>query len=148
MTPKEALHNCRRLLNSTDALLSGMITMAQQLREATAILAEVVEEIPAVSITHNKSNGDSYLTLDELHEHCEMAGIRIAKSTLNQYACARRIPFHRAPDGGRRFLWLEVLESMRDNKKRMKGKQDENDSTGNDTVPVPINGGSSRRTED
>ena len=96
--------------------------MATQLREAVAVFKQSIDacdtivpepvKVPPpkpVTVPHPK-NGER-LSLGELHERLTLAGIPLAKETLNGYACSGKIPFTRV-GVHRLFEWKPVILAL------------------------------------
>lgn len=128
MTPEEARQQARALLQSTDALLGGLLAVATQLREAVAVMqntvdqteprAKVVQNAPQPLQSSPETMQNGHMTLHELHEQLQLAGFRFGKNTLNSYACQGQIPCEKI--GKHRYFVLRDVLAALNTKRRQK----------------------------
>jgi len=124
MSPDEARTQAKALLQSTDALLGGLLAIATQLREAVAVFSATIDQTEPVRPqlareegTETETTHNGFLTLAELTDRLKVAGIDYDKKTVNAYACQGVIPFIR--QGKHRvFDWEQVLEALSKSKRR------------------------------
>jgi len=124
MSPDEARKQAKALLQSTDALLGGLLSIATQLREAVAIFSNTIDQTERACPqfkdepgTESKTSHNGFLTLAELTAQLNMAGFGYDKKTVNAYACQGVIPFIR--QGKHRvFDWAQVIDALSKSKRR------------------------------
>ena len=139
MTPEEARIQARALLQSTDALLGGLLAVATQLREAVAVMQDTIDQTePAnpylkreVGTEPNTTPANGLISFNQLHEDLAMAGIHLKKNTLNSYACNGTIPCEKVGKH-RMFRLKDVLSALDTN--RRKTRHHEN------TPPITVTG--------
>lgn len=124
MSPDEARKQAKALLQSTDALLGGLLSIATQLREAVAIFSNTIDQTERAypqfnnePRTESKTSHNGFLTLVELTEQLNMAGFGYNKKTVNAYACQGVIPFIRQGKN-RVFDWTQVIDALSKSKRR------------------------------
>ena len=121
MSPEQVRAHARALLNSTDSLLGALLTVAQQLRESVAIMADMVDHAvpekrfspPRSTQFDDVSEGkNGLMTTVELVERLKTAGMPLAKTTIENYTTRGIIPTAPGHPRKRLYEWQAVLEAL------------------------------------